>query len=152
MLNAMFAAFEAFFKFVVVIVVIIIIVILVLTTQKSKQKGLCGKMYCQNCGEQIPPQAQFCPRCGFLINKMGNAQQFQQKSKIAAGLFGIFLGALGIHNFYLGFKGKAIAQLLISLMSFGLLAWVSAVWGLVEGIMILAGSISYDASGIPLKD
>ncbi|RFT41041.1 hypothetical protein CG398_00260, partial [Bifidobacteriaceae bacterium NR003] len=29
------------------------------------------------------------------------------RNKIAAGLLAIFLGALGVHNFYLGFKGKA---------------------------------------------
>jgi len=30
------------------------------------------------------------------------------KSKMAAGLFGIFLGAYGVHNFYLGYITKAI--------------------------------------------
>ena len=29
-----------------------------------------------------------------------------QKSKVAAGLFGIFLGSFGVHNFYLGFTGS----------------------------------------------
>lgn len=74
------------------------------------------------------------------------------KSKIAAGLLGIFLGGLGIHNFYLGFTGKAIAQLLISLLSCGFLAFVSSIWGLIEGILILTGSINTDADGNLLKD
>lgn len=74
------------------------------------------------------------------------------KSKMAAGLLGIFLGSFGVHNFYLGYTGKAIAQLLISLLSCGTLAFVSYVWGLVEGIMILTGSINTDANGNPLKD
>lgn len=74
------------------------------------------------------------------------------KSKMAAGLLGIFLGAFGVHNFYLGYTGKAVAQLLISLLSCGFLAVVSEVWGLVEGIMILTGSINTDAKGNPLKD
>ena len=39
------------------------------------------------------------------------------KSKMAAGLLGIFLGSLGIHNFYLGYTGKAVAQLLITILS-----------------------------------
>lgn len=42
---------------------------------------------------------------------------YPQKSKMAAGLLGIFLGGLGVHNFYLGYTGKAVAQLLISLGS-----------------------------------
>ena len=74
------------------------------------------------------------------------------KSKMAAGLLGIFLGSFGVHNFYLGYTGKAIAQLLISLLSCGILAFISGIWGLVEGIMILTGSINTDANGNPLKD
>ena len=74
------------------------------------------------------------------------------KSKMVAGLLGIFLGAFGIHNFYLGYTGKALAQLLISVLSCGTLAMVSSIWGLVEGIMILTGSINTDANGNPLKD
>ncbi len=62
------------------------------------------------------------------------------KSKIVAGILGIVLGGLGIHNFYLGFTGKAVAQLLISLLSFGLLAVVSSVWGLIEGVLILVST------------
>ena len=72
-----------------------------------------------------------------------------QKSKLAAGLLGIFLGSLGVHNFYLGYTGKAIAQLLISLLTCGFGAVASGIWGLVEGILILTGSISKDAKGIP---
>jgi TM2 domain-containing membrane protein YozV len=78
--------------------------------------------------------------------------QSGQKSKIVAGLLGIFLGSLGIHNFYLGYKGKAIAQLLLSVLSFGVLAIVSGIWGLIEGIMILCGSIRSDANGVPLRE
>lgn len=76
----------------------------------------------------------------------------QQKSKLAAGLLGILIGALGIHNFYLGFTGKAIAQLLITVLSFGLLSFIPAIWGLIEGILILTGSMNVDANGIPLAD
>ncbi len=76
----------------------------------------------------------------------------QQKSKVAGGLLGIFLGAFGVHNFYLGYTGKAVAQLLITLLSCFTLSFVSEIWGLVEGIQILTGSIATDAKGIPLKD
>lgn len=76
----------------------------------------------------------------------------QLKSKLAAGLFGIFLGAFGVHNFYLGYTNKAVAQLLMTLLTCGLLAAVSSIWGLIEGIMILAGEIKTDANGNPLKD
>ena len=87
----------------------------------------------------------------------GGQQQYSnnnpaQKSKMAAGLLGIFLGSFGVHNFYLGYTGKAVAQLLISILSCGMLAFASAIWGLIEGILILTGSITTDGHGNPLKD
>lgn len=84
----------------------------------------------------------------------GNGPQVtkEPKSKLAAGLFGIFLGVFGVHNFYLGYTGKAVAQLLITVLSCGFLSFVSAIWGLIEGIMILAGEQKCDANGNPLKD
>ena len=45
----------------------------------------------------------------------------QQKNKIVAGLLGLFLGTLGIHNFYLGYAGKGIAQLLMTILSLSLI-------------------------------
>ena len=78
-----------------------------------------------------------------------------QKSKVAAGLLGIFLGCFGAHNFYLGNSGKAVAQLLITLLSFGFLALISALWGFIEGILILSAQPGarpwgVDAHGVPL--
>ena len=78
--------------------------------------------------------------------------EYSTKSKVAAGLFGIFFGAFGVHNFYLGYTGKAVAQLLITLLSCGFLAAVSSIWGLVEGIMILTANDYKDAQGKILKD
>ena len=75
-----------------------------------------------------------------------------QKSKMAAGLLGIFLGSFGVHNFYLGYTGKAVAQLLITVLTCGFGSIVSGIWGLVEGIMILSGNINVDGKNIPLKD
>lgn len=78
------------------------------------------------------------------------------KSKIVAGILGILLGTLGIHNFYLGHNKKAIAQLLISVLSAGFLSWVSFVWGLIEGILILVSKPGdpwhRDGSGNELTD
>ncbi len=94
--------------------------------------------------QQVPPQA-----------PMGPAPippGYQPKSKLAAGLLGIFLGQLGVHNFYLGYTGKAVAQLLITLLTCGFGALVTWVWGLIEGIMILTGSIAVDGKNVPLKD
>lgn len=111
-----------------------------------------GTSFCPNCGNQTVPQAAVCTKCGVDFAQYNQAYDpSQMKSKVAAGLLGILLGAFGAHNFYLGYTGKAVAQLLITLVSCFTLGVVSAIWGLVEGIMILTGSISEDAKGIPLK-
>lgn len=44
---------------------------------------------------------------------------YQQKSKIIAGILGIFLGGLGIHNFYLGRTTRAVIQLVLTIFTFG---------------------------------
>ncbi len=111
-------------------------------------------MFCKNCGNEIEPNAEFCGKCGAKIDSVPTYQGYVQKpgkSRIAAGILGILLGGLGAHNFYLGYTSKAVAQLLISLLSCGALAAISSVWGIVEGILILTGSINCDASGTPLK-
>lgn len=77
---------------------------------------------------------------------------YQQKSKIAAGLLGIFLGSFGVHNFYLGYTGKAVAQLLITLLTCGIGSVASGIWGFIEGIMILTDSIRVDGNNIPLRN
>ena len=41
---------------------------------------------------------------------------------------------------------------LITLLSCGALGVISEIWGVIEGIQILTGSINTDGKGIPLKD
>lgn len=69
------------------------------------------------------------------------------KSKVAAGLLGIFLGGWGIHNFYLGNTKRGVIQIVVSLLTCG----IGGIWGFIEGIMILCGSINTDADGNPLQ-
>lgn len=122
-----------------------------------------GNNYCANCGTQLQPGAAVCMSCGFAANTpLKTPAMPGAKSKIAAGLLGIFLGGWGVHNFYLGYTGKAVAQLCITLgvivlsvITCGIaspLAVISPIWGLIEGIMVLTGSISTDANGVPLTD
>lgn len=127
-----------------------------------------GTGYCSNCASPTDSTSSFCPHCGVSFQygaPQGQPQPgvgyqpnyqapppplgYAQKSKVAAGLLGIFLGSLGIHNFYLGFTNKAVIQLVLGILSCGA---ISGIWGLVEGILILTGSINQDASGMPLRD
>ena len=56
------------------------------------------------------------------------------KSKLAAGLLGIFLGGLGVGQFYRGNVGMGVAQLLVTAFTFG----IGGLWGFIEGIVVLA--------------
>ncbi len=78
----------------------------------------------------------------------------QPKSKIAAGLLGIFLGGLGIHRFYLGYTVLGVVQLVLTLVLGAFTFGLVGLWGVVEGIMILAGAQYFrrDAKGNPLRD
>lgn len=111
--------------------------------------GKCSS-YCPNCGAATDPHASCCVNCGTALTRP--VPQGEQKSKMAAGLLGIFLGGFGVHNFYLGNTGKALAQLLITVLTCGFGSFISGIWGLIEGIMILSGSIDTDGKGVPLKD
>lgn len=122
----------------------------VICVKCGAQKGVGGN-YCPNCGQPTPPGSQVCLHCGVALNA-GNYGMKGGKSKVAAGLLGIFLGCLGVHNFYLGYTGKAVAQLLITLLTCGIGSPISAIWAFIEGIMILSGSISTDADGRLLSD
>ena len=89
---------------------------------------------------------------------------YDQKSKVAAGLLGIFLGQFGVHNFYLGYTNKAVGQLVgtivgyvLSVIVIGVFIVIGiAIWALGEGILILTaqpGSQPWgvDARGVPLS-
>ena len=77
---------------------------------------------------------------------------YRRKSRTAAAVLGILLGVIGIHNFYLGYTGKAVVQLLISILSGFTLSVIPFVWGIVEGIMLLCKTINTDGRNVPLSD
>ncbi|MBU0997757.1 MAG: TM2 domain-containing protein [Firmicutes bacterium] len=113
-------------------------------------------MYCSNCGKEIDDKAAICIHCGVPTNhyKNVNTQDMTLKSKLAAGLLAIFVGSLGIHNFYLGYTTKAWVQLLLTVVGWVIIVGpiISGIWALIEGIMILTGSIAEDGEGKPLRD
>ena len=130
-------------------------------------------MTCEYCGSPSPPKDNKCSSCGapmaeppkrslddligFRVSPPAPANQPPSaapftyseppKSRLVAGLLGIFLGGLGIHRFYLGYTGIGITQIIVTCITFG---WGS-LWGFIEGILILVGSgITKDAKGQPL--
>ncbi|MFH6934247.1 TM2 domain-containing protein [Flavobacterium sp. FlaQc-30] len=59
----------------------------------------------------------------------------QENKKVAAGILGILVGALGIHKFYLGYTKEGIIQILLNL-----LCGLGSLIGLIEGIIYLTKS------------
>lgn len=109
--------------------------------------------FCQNCGAQLEDGAKFCGKCGTKIGPqtinatyVSGIAGSDQKSRLVAGLLGLFLGAWGIHNFYLGYTSKGVTQIFLTIVTCG----IAAIWGFIEGILILCGSINVDANGQPL--
>jgi hypothetical protein len=73
---------------------------------------------------------------------LDNEVETSTRSKLTAGLLGIFLGQLGIHRFYLGYVGLGLAML-FTLGGCG-------IWSLTDAILIFLGKV-VDAEGKPLE-
>lgn len=68
---------------------------------------------------------------------MTNSNSNDASKKIAAGICGILLGALGIHKFILGYNTEGVILLLATLLTCFFGATVTGVIGLAEGIIYL---------------
>jgi len=132
-----------------------------------------GNIFCPCCGDVTKPGDITCSTCNAsfnlpiyrnpannLPNPAINPSSNALKKRKEAGWQGILLGCFGAHNFYLGYKQKGIVQLCIgvfgiltSFFGIGIVALFGvSIWGLIEGIQILTGSINEDADGNPLID
>jgi len=60
--------------------------------------------------------------------------------KIAAGICGILLGALGIHKFILGYTKEGLIMLLVTVLTLGIAGVIMSIIGLIEGILYLTKS------------
>lgn len=56
----------------------------------------------------------------------------EAKKKMTFIMLGIFLGALGAHNFYAGYYGKATTQLCLSVLTIGYGSPMSWLWAVIE--------------------
>ncbi len=125
-------------------------------TSCGTRKGL-GQSYCPECGTTTPGKAKKCPECKAALFVIKDRAP---RRRTTAGLLGVFLGLFGAHNFYLGYKGKAICQLIAGLVvgiflglpTLGLTTAALSAWPLTEAIAIFMGRIRVDADGNFLED
>lgn len=93
--------------------------------------------FCLECGEIIRAKAEICPKCGvrqFAPPTASGPQvnaQFE-RSKLAAALFALFLGGIGIHKFYLGRVAWGFVYLIFCW------TFIPAIVGFIEAIVLLA--------------
>jgi len=106
---------------------------------------------CATCGAGLQPGQARCPKCGTVVEAaattapspnyapsypqpQANVVYHSDKSKVVAGILGIFLGSLGIHKFYLGKIGQGVLSILF--------CWtgIPSLVGLIEGIIYLCMS------------
>ena len=67
------------------------------------------------------------------------------KDRVAYVLLAVLLG-IGIHNFYAGYTTKGIIQLLVSILSCGILWFFMWIWAIIE-----ACTVTQDANGVRFK-
>ena len=123
-------------------------------------------MKCEYCDNLVPNGVTRCPSCGAAVhpqmtnetrqivesmpqsaeNMRGQTLPAYQQSRLGYILLGLFFGELGLHNFYAGYVGRGVAQLLITVLSFGFLFWVSWIWAFIEIIVV-----SRNAKGVGFK-
>jgi len=106
---------------------------------------------CSECGREVSDKAAACVGCGAPIATLAPASLVAQphvvktaKSRGVYIILGLFFGTLGLHNFYAGYNGRAVVQLLITL----LLGWfviglvITGIWALTELV-----AVDRDAAG-----
>ena len=102
-----------------------------------------GNTYCANCGTQTNPGAAICTNCGASLSVVNG----EQKSKLVAVLLAFFLGSIGVHDFYLGYKKNGIIKIVLTVCTgFG-----GSIWALIDFIRLLTGSLHTDANGVELN-
>lgn len=112
-------------------------------------------MKCEYCDNEIQQGVMRCPCCGATLQSQdtniivsskavpcstenSNEPTDTRKSRVAYILLGVFLGGLGIHNFYAGRLNRALGQLLTTVLTGWLIFPILAVaiWVLVDVCVI----------------
>ncbi len=73
-----------------------------------------------------------------IIDESGNKMpaQKQESKRVLAGILAIVIGSLGVHKFILGYTKEGIIQIIISIVSCGVLTIIP----FIEGIIYLTKS------------
>lgn len=100
------------------------------------QRARAGMRHCWSCGAETLPAAEVCVKCGVRLTSAGD------KEWVVALLLSIIVGALGVDRFYLGYVGLGVLKLLT--------AGGCGIWYIVDIILIAMNKLP-DAQGRPLR-
>ena len=100
-------------------------------------------MFCSNCGAEVNDNAVVCVKCGCAVNKPASVFNGSTKDWLVTLLLCFFVGAFGIHRFYVGKTGTAIIQLLT--------CGGCGIWTLIDFIVICMGNFT-DSEGKFIKN
>lgn len=109
----------------------------------SRQALGANEQYCRSCASVMSREALACPKCGAPNATAVSAAGVSPKSRTVALLLCFFLGAFGIHRFYVGKVGTGIVMLL----TLGALG----IWTLIDFVMIIVGSFT-DKEGLRVEN
>lgn len=112
--------------------------IIIIICKRCSYEASDEDIYCMNCGNKLEEEVEVVVKEEKIIGP---------RSKKTAILLTIFLGLVGINNYYLGQKTSFYIKLAINLITFGLFIIVTWIWSLVELIIIIVKKDYIDGYG-----
>jgi TM2 domain-containing membrane protein YozV len=96
-------------------------------------------------GLPVPPPMSQTASISLQYHSIPSQHHPDAKDRVAYVLLAVLLG-IGIHNFYAGYTTKGIIQLLVSILSCGILWFFMWIWAIIE-----ACTVTQDANGVRFK-
>ena len=98
-------------------------------------------MYCSQCGTELNDKAVICVKCGCAVGDTESLTQRRQFGNfnsewLTTVLLCLLLGALGIHRFYTKNNDIAVLQLILGILTCGI---VSVIWAIIDFILLVTG-------------
>jgi TM2 domain-containing membrane protein YozV len=115
------------------------------------QTGMNGWQPLANIKHFLDTPAQNNPSAPIVINQVNQNVAYpmgatmSRKSRGTYIVLGLFLGCFGVHNFYAGYSGRGITQLLITVFLgwLGIGFFITGIWAFIEIIVV-----NTDAQGL----
>lgn len=109
------------------------------TPQVAIEPRLIGAKFCPTCGSAVFAEAEICVKCGVRLAQP-KASVTTDKSRVGFALLFLFLGPLGIHDFYIGRARMGLVWLFSTILTLGFGAFITVPLSFIMGIVWLLKS------------